>query len=114
MGCRILIAFVAFSMLASLAQPWCVECAWDCSHTVFAPQYDWWFCSCPTWAGCMQVPESCENYYHGTMVWCDDVINNCRTYYLGGYDWFCGCGRYRYAGRPGVPVGGSRCESIRR
>jgi hypothetical protein len=47
------------------------------------------------------------------MVWCDDVINNCQTYYLGGYDWFCGCGN-QYARNLGVPVGGSRCKSTRR
>lgn len=76
------------------AQNWCYEgeCATNCPHTLYAPQYDWWWCSCPTSANCNQDPlQTCNRCYTSMVIWCDDPLDLCQTYYLGGYDQFCGC-----------------------
>lgn len=36
--------------------------------------------------------ESCNHCYMSSLTWCSDIFNPyCHTYYLDGYDLFCGC-----------------------
>jgi hypothetical protein len=74
---------------------WCYEgsCASDCPFTRYAPRYDWMWCGCPTSSECAQDPnQTCNRCYTDGLTWCDDPWDPyCHTYYLSGYDQFCGC-----------------------
>ncbi len=85
---------------------WCPEgeCAPDCPNTLFALRYDWWWCSCPTGSECAQsYVETCTRCVISMPAWCDDWFNPyCHTYFLTGYENFCGCA-YGQAGIECLP-----------
>lgn len=94
----VLVSFALLVLYASSVQgqsPWCPdgECAANCPFTRYALRYDWVWCVCPTRSECMQDPnQTCNKCYTSSLTWCDDGFNPwCSTYYLSGYDQFCGC-----------------------
>lgn len=95
--------------LAAQSQ-WCYEgeCKADCPHTLFALRYDWWWCSCPTRSECIQdFMQTCNRCVTGMLGWCSDPFDPyCHTYFLTGYDQFCGC-QYGQAGLRHVPPASS-------
>lgn len=89
----LLLVLLAFP--AAAQSQWCYQgdCVADCPQTVFRLNYDWWWCSCPTSSDCMYDPiQTCNRCRMASLGWCwEDYNPYCATYFLTGYDQFCGC-----------------------
>lgn len=93
--------------LPSAAQSqWCYEgeCRSDCPSTIYILHKDWAWCECPTSSECLPASlPLCNKCIISMLAWCDDPFNPyCHTYFLTGYNQFCGC-EYGYAGLQSPP-----------
>lgn len=109
-----LIMFTMFSAGSHGQGQWCDEgdCLATCPHTLFMVDYDWWWCSCPTFSYCgADQYQTCNTCIINYLYWCDDPWNPyCHTYILYGYNQFCGC-QSGYAGAgcpPSISPGKAR------
>jgi len=81
---------LALLLLPVTGQQYCVECAMPCEMTTETTSYDWWWCSCPTDAGCIGTG-ICTECFESGFGWCYDEFNSCETFWEPTYSSNCGC-----------------------